>query len=71
LADAALGSHFCRKLQKHLQEKPSLPRHYASKLERNMLANFATISGVIEVFHQLFAHLRSTASVLRCRRFSA
>lgn len=52
----------CRKLQKHLQEKPSLPRHYASKLERNMVTCFTTISGAIEVFRQLFVYLRSTAT---------
>jgi len=52
----------CRKLQKHLAERPSLPRHYASKLERNMFACFKTLFNITEVLRQLFAHLQATVT---------
>lgn len=53
-----------RKLHKHLEEKPSLPRHYASKLERNLVACFAKISGAVEVLRQLSIHLRNAVAVI-------
>lgn len=52
-----------RKLHKHLQEKPSLPLHYASKLQRSMQRCFTRISGAVEVMRQLLSQLLTTAVV--------